>query len=71
MATRAVAGLVGVTTAAVFVTLASGMIVGLITSVICYCSIKLKNHLKFDGSLDPFAVHGVGGNWRYSNGGIC
>ena len=61
MATGAVAGLVGVTPAAGFVTPASGMIIGLITSVICYCSIKLKNHLKFDYSLDTFAVHGVGG----------
>ena len=61
MATRAVAGLVGVTPAAGFVTPASGMIIGLITSVICYCSIKLKNHLKFDNSLDIFAVHRVGG----------
>ena len=42
MATGAVAGLVGVTPAAGFVTPASGMIIGLITSVICYCSIKLK-----------------------------
>ena len=61
MATGAVAGLVGVTPAAVSVTITSGMIIGLITSVICYCSIKLKNHLKFDDSLDTFAVHGVGG----------
>ena len=61
MATGAVAGLVGVTPAAGFVTPASGMIIGLITSVICYYSIKLKNHLKFDDSLDTFAVHGVGG----------
>ena len=61
MATGAVAGLVGVTPAAGFVTPASGMIIGLITSVICYCSIKLKNHLKFDDSLDTFAVHGFGG----------
>ena len=37
------------------------MFIGLITSVMCYCSIKLKNHLKFDDSLDTFAVHGVGG----------
>ena len=61
MATGAVAGLVGVTPAAGFVTPASGMIIGLITSVICYCSIKIKNHFEFDDSLDTFAVHGVGG----------
>ena len=37
------------------------MIIGIITSVLCYYSIKLKNKLKFDDSLDTFAVHGVGG----------
>ena len=61
MVTGAVAGLVGVTPAAGFVTPASGMIIGLITSVICYWSIKIKNHFEFDDSLDTFAVHGVGG----------
>merc|ERR1712078_495824 len=37
------------------------MIIGLITSILCYYSIKLKNKLEFDDSLDTFAVHGVGG----------
>ena len=37
------------------------MIIGVITSLLCYYSIKLKNKLKFDDSLDTFAVHGVGG----------
>ena len=37
------------------------MIIGLITSLLCYCSVKIKNNLKFDDSLDTFAVHGVGG----------
>ena len=61
MATGAVSGLVGVTPAAGFVNPASGMIIGLITSILCYYSIKLKNKLQFDDSLDTFAVHGVGG----------
>lgn len=61
MATGAVAGLVGVTSAASFVTPTSGMIIGLIKSVICYCSINIKNHFDFDDSLDTFAFHGVGG----------
>ena len=61
MATGAVAGLVGVTPAAGFVTPASGMIIGLITSFVCYVSVKIKNDLEFDDSLDTFAVHGVGG----------
>ena len=61
MATGAVSGLVGVTPAAGFVNPASGMIIGLLTSILCYYSIKLKNRLQFDDSLDTFAVHGVGG----------
>ena len=61
MATGAVAGLVEVTLAADFVRPASVMIIDLTISVICYCSIKLKNYLKFDDSLDTFAVYGVRG----------
>ena len=60
MATGAISGLMGVTPAAGFVNPASGMIIGVITSVLCYFSIKLKNKLQFDDSLDTFAVHGVG-----------
>jgi len=54
-------GAVGVTPAAGFVTPASTMIIGLITSIFCYFYIQAKNKLKFDDSLDTFAVHGVGG----------
>tara|TARA_B100000575_G_C22606518_1_gene378424 strand:- start:106 stop:555 length:450 start_codon:yes stop_codon:yes gene_type:complete len=61
MATGAISGLVGVTPAAGFVNPASAMIIGLITSVLCFYSIKLKNKSQFDDSLDTFAVHGVGG----------
>ena len=61
MATGAVAGLVGITPAAGFVSPASGMLIGAITSCICFLSIKLKIKLSFDDSLDTFAVHGVGG----------
>ena len=61
MATGAVSGLVGVIPAAGFVNPASGMIIGITTSILCYYSIKFKNKLKFDDSLDTFAVHGVGG----------
>ena len=61
MATGAVAGLVGITPAAGFVSPASGMLIGAITSGFCYLSVKLKIKLSFDDSLDTFAVHGVGG----------
>ena len=61
MATGAVAGLVGITPGAGFVTPAAGMAIGAITAVLCYFSVQLKMRLRFDDSLDTFAVHGVGG----------
>ena len=61
MATGAVAGLVGITPAAGFVSPASGMLIGAITSALCYLSVQLKIKLSFDDSLDTYAVHGVGG----------
>ncbi|WP_236629685.1 ammonium transporter [Synechococcus sp. BS55D] len=61
MATGALAGLVGVTPAAGFVSPGSGMAIGAITGVLCYVSVQVKVKLRFDDSLDTFAVHGVGG----------
>ncbi|MFZ9147545.1 MAG: ammonium transporter, partial [Vulcanococcus sp.] len=61
MATGAVAGLVGITPAAGFVTIGSAMAIGAITAVLCYVSVQLKVKLRFDDSLDTYAVHGVGG----------
>ena len=61
MATGAVSGLVGVTPAAGFVTIGSGMAIGAITAVLCYISVQVKVKLRFDDSLDTYAVHGVGG----------
>ena len=61
MATGAVAGLVGITPGAGFVTPAAGMAIGAITGLLCYFSVQLKVSLRFDDSLDTFAVHGVGG----------
>ena len=61
MATGAVAGLVGVTPGAGFVNPGAAMAIGAITAVLCYASVRLKKRLRFDDSLDTFAVHGVGG----------
>ena len=62
--TGAVAGLVAITPAAGFVPPIAGIPTGVIVAVVCYYSIVLmKNKLKFDDSLDVFAVHGVGGIW--------
>jgi len=62
--TGAVAGLVAITPAAGFVTPLAAIPIGIVVSVVCYYSIVLiKNKLRFDDSLDVFAVHGMGGIW--------
>jgi Amt family ammonium transporter len=62
--TGAVAGLVAITPAAGFVHPISAIPIGIVVSVVCYYSIVLiKNKLRFDDSLDVFAVHGMGGIW--------
>jgi Amt family ammonium transporter len=60
-ATGAVAGLVGITPAAGFVTPLAAIFIGSITSVVCYFAVQIKAKLKFDDSLDTYPVHGVGG----------
>ncbi len=56
-----VAGLVGITPAAGFVTPLSAILIGVITGLCCFGAVNLKAFLKFDDSLDTFPVHGVGG----------
>lgn len=60
-ATGAVAGLVGITPAAGFVTPLAAILIGSITAVCCFYAVSLKAKLQFDDSLDTFPVHGVGG----------
>ncbi len=60
-ATGAVAGLVGITPAAGFVTPLAAILIGSITAVACFYAVTLKAKLQFDDSLDTFPVHGVGG----------
>jgi len=58
----AVAGLVGITPAAGFVTPMSALWIGLIVGVCCYLMVvKVKAIFGYDDSLDAFGVHGVGG----------
>jgi Amt family ammonium transporter len=59
--TGAVAGLVGITPACGFVTPMGAIMVGAITSLVCYISATMRAKSKLDDSLDAFAVHGVGG----------
>jgi ammonium transporter, Amt family len=55
------AGLVGITPAAGFVTPLSAILIGLITATFCFFAVSLRAKLQFDDSLDTFPVHGVGG----------
>ena len=58
----AVAGLVGITPAAGFVTPMSALWIGLIVGVCCYFMVvKVKALFGYDDSLDAFGVHGAGG----------
>lgn len=61
IATGIVAGLVGITPAAGFVSPLSALLIGAITATCCFFAVSLKAKLQFDDSLDTFPVHGVGG----------
>jgi Amt family ammonium transporter len=57
-----VAGLVGITPAAGFVSPMSALLIGLITGIVCYFMVaKVKGLFGYDDSLDAFGVHGIGG----------
>lgn len=60
----AVAGLVGITPAAGFVTPMAALGIGMGAGVLCFFAVDLLKHvIKLDDALDVFAVHGVGGIW--------
>jgi Amt family ammonium transporter len=59
--TGAVAGLATITPAAGYVSLGSAVAIGIISAVVCYFAVSLKNKLKWDDALDVWGVHGVGG----------
>jgi Amt family ammonium transporter len=56
-----IAGLVGITPAASAVNPLGAILIGLVTGGVCCWAVTLKFKLKYDESLDAFAVHGVGG----------
>ncbi len=67
-ATGMLAGLVAITPGAGFVPIWAAMIIGVLSSPICYFMIAfVKNRLKYDDALDAFGCHGIGGIW----GGIA
>lgn len=61
-ATGAVAGLVAITPAAGTAGIMGAMVIGALSSLVCYfAATKLKHALGYDDSLDVFGVHGIGG----------
>ncbi len=63
-AAGAVAGLVGITPAAGFVSPAAAIAIGFGAGLVCFFAVDLlKEKLQVDDALDVFAVHGVGGIW--------
>ena len=62
LASGAIAGLVGITPAAGFVSVQGALAIGAITSVICFFAVtRLKYWLGYDDTLDAFGIHGIGG----------
>jgi ammonium transporter, Amt family len=59
--TGSIAGLATITPAAGYVTTSSAVLIGIISSIVCYIAVNLKNKLKWDDALDVWGVHGVGG----------
>jgi len=60
-AVGAIAGLVGITPSAGYVTVGESIFIGFITAVVCNIAVYWKNNTSLDDALDVFPVHGVGG----------
>lgn len=60
-ATGAVAGLVGITPAAGFVTPLAAILIGFLTALVCFYAVSFKHKLNVDDALDTYPVHGIGG----------
>ena len=59
--TGAVAGLATITPAAGYVSPSTAVMIGIISGVVCYYAVAVKNKLQWDDALDVWGVHGVGG----------
>lgn len=60
--TGAVAGLVSITPAAGSTDVLGAIVIGIVTSIVCYCMVAyVKPKLGYDDALDAFGVHGIGG----------
>ncbi|MBI5611108.1 MAG: ammonium transporter, partial [Deltaproteobacteria bacterium] len=61
LASGIVAGLVAITPAAGHVQPWAALVMGALSSLVCFAAVQLKGRLGYDDSLDAFGVHGVGG----------
>src|SRR5207302_9974532 len=61
VASGLVAGLVGITPAAGFVSPMAALAIGVAAGIVCYGGVLIKSKLGYDDALDAFGVHGVGG----------
>ncbi len=59
--TGSVAGLATITPAAGYVSPTSAVIIGIVSGIVCFYAVALKNKLNWDDALDVWGVHGVGG----------
>jgi len=59
--TGSVAGLATVTPAAGYVSPQGAVVIGIVSGVVCFYAVALKNRLRWDDALDVWGVHGVGG----------
>lgn len=64
LASGVIAGLVGITPAAGFVTLPGALAIGILSGIIGYFGVAvLKHKMGYDDSLDAFGIHGLCGMW--------
>jgi Amt family ammonium transporter len=56
-----IAGLVGITPAAGYVTPTAAILIGFIAAAACYAAVQLRDWMKHDDALDVWAYHGVAG----------
>ena len=59
--TGSVAGLATITPAAGYVSPNGAVIIGIVSGIVCFYAVALKNRLNWDDALDVWGVHGVGG----------
>ncbi|HBY93907.1 MAG TPA: ammonia channel protein, partial [Chloroflexi bacterium] len=57
----AVAGLVGITPAAGFVTPIAALLIGFLAGLVCFVVVEFIVRRRVDDALDVFGVHGIGG----------